>query len=124
MRNGTSVPILFLFFLAACGGWAGRTDSDLFSSRDERSFSIQVENLSTEDMRVSVLEPDRRHDLGQIKPRSTGRFTIPMSDHAQVRIWIEPFSGSPHTIPAMSVGPGDHLELVLQFPASRSILRR
>ncbi|TVR52611.1 MAG: hypothetical protein EA421_13445 [Gemmatimonadales bacterium] len=126
MQNGPTVLSLLLVVstLAACGGWGGRTGPDPFSTGDERSFSIQVENLSSEDMRVAVLGPDRRHDLGQINPRSTGRFAIPLSEHAQVRIRIEPISGSPHTMPAMTVEPGDHLELFLQFPASRSMLRR
>jgi hypothetical protein len=98
--------------------------TDPFRSADENQISIQVENLSAEDMMVMVLGTARHHDLGRINSRSTARFAVPWSRSEQIRVQIEPTTGSPHTVSASSVEPGDHLELVLNFPASRSVLRR
>jgi len=98
--------------------------ADPFRSADDDKIPIQVENLSAEDMMVMVLGTARRHDLGRVNSRSTARFAVPWSRSEQIRIQIEPMTSSPHTVSAASVEPGDHLELILNFPASRSVLRR
>lgn len=124
-RVGVLCLLASLLILSGCSGM-GRFSpgADPFRSADENQISIQVENLSSEDIRMAVLGPSRRHDLGNINPRSTNRYEVPWSSTEPLRIRIEPATGSPHNLPPVTVAPGDHLELFLHIPASRSILRR
>jgi len=127
--GGVTLLLLCLFVavgaLASCTGIPGVPGaSDPFRSAQENQITIQVENLSSEDMRVAVLGPTRRFDLGNVNPRSTGRYAVPWSAVEPLRIQVEPLTGSPHTLPPVTVEPGDHLELFLHTPASRSTLRR
>jgi hypothetical protein len=111
--------------LASCSGLPGvPATSDPFRTAQDNQISIQVENLSSEDIRVAVLGPAHRQDLGNINPRSTGRYAVPWSFTEPLRIRLEPVTGSPYTLSPVTVEPGDHLELFLHTPASRSILRR
>ena len=127
MRNRILILCLLAGFpvLASCSGLPGVSPgSDPFRTAQENRITIQVENLSSEDIRVAVLGPAHRHDLGNINPRSTGRYEVPWSSTEPLRIRLEPITASPHTLSPVTVEPGDHLELFLHTPASRSVLRR
>ena len=129
MRNRLLVLCLCLLagfpVLVSCSGLRGvPSASDPFRTAQENQITIQVENLSSEDIRVAVLGPAHRHYLGNINPRSTGRYAVPWSSTEPLRIRLEPITSSPHTLSPVTVEPGDHLELFLHTPASRSVLRR
>ncbi len=56
---------------------AGGSDGDPFGDSSDRSLSIQVENLTTLDIHVTVVGSEGRRDVGWITGGSLDRFAVP-----------------------------------------------
>jgi len=106
--------------LSSGTGWG----PDPFAGEDQSQVFVQVENLSDADMTVSALASRQRHSLGVVRSRSSARFAIPWRAPDLLRFQIEPMGGPPHTTDALSMEPGERVQLFLQLPASRSTVRR
>ncbi len=98
--------------------------ADPFGGADENRILVRVENLADSDMTVSALGPRQRQSLGVVPGRSSARFEIPWRGRDFLRFQIEPMDGAPHTTDAVSLEPGEQIQLFLQWPASRSTVRR
>jgi hypothetical protein len=113
---------LILTGCAALSG--GITYNDPFQSTSERRLSVRVENTNGFDMSVVALAPGRRYQLGQVQGRTIRQFSIPWSQHQEVRFQIEPVAGRRHTTQALPVGPGEWIWLQITEPINRSVVRR
>ncbi len=125
--NRLPFPVVFVFvmLLAGCGlVGAGRGDWDPFRGSEERELRVTVENLTNMDVTVTVLAPGRRENLGTVNPRSRNTFGVSWSRSQEVRFRLDPLGSRSHTTTPFSAGPGEHLEVIVQDPITRSFVRR
>jgi len=109
---------------SGCLSTTGGSGADPFGGADENRILVRVENLADSDMTISALGPRQRQVLGVVRGRSSARFEIPWRSRDFLRFQIEPMDGAPHTTDAVSLEPGEQIQLFLQWPASRSTVRR
>jgi len=114
-----------VLLLAGCGlVGAGRGDWDPFRGADERQLQVTVENLTNTDVTVTVLAAGRRERLGIINSRTRDTFGVSWSNTRAVRFRLDPLGARSHTTTALSAAPGEHLEVIVQQPITRSFVRR
>lgn len=120
--------ILLVFGLAAtlsgCGLLAQRSSWDPFASRSERELSVRVQNRTTQDVNVNVMAGGRREPLGRVEGRQQERYSVSWQRTETVRFQLEPIAGRRLTISGGVASPGDHLDLYLEEPLSRSFVSR
>jgi uncharacterized protein (DUF58 family) len=109
---------------AALGG--GSTQGDPFArgGASTGELILRASNTLSEEVAIRLIDGGRTVDLGSVPGRSTRQFTVQWSGSARVAFQVEPFSGRRHTLPMVSVESGDLLELVIQSPVERSVIRR
>lgn len=125
--NRLPFPVIFAFvlLLAGCGVvGAGRGDWDPFRGADERQLRVTVDNMTNFDVNVTVLAAGRRERLGTMDPRSRNTFGVSWSSTQEVRFRLDPLGSRSHTTTPFSAGPGEHVEVVVQQPITRSFVRR
>jgi hypothetical protein len=113
------------FVLSGCSLLQGGfTANDPFRSQSERQLVVRVENTGIEDVSIQAVGPGRRVNLGQVQGRSIRQFSVPWASVQDVRFQIEPLGGRRFTTPAVMVGPGEVVQLVVTQPVDRSFVRR
>jgi hypothetical protein len=109
---------------AALGGGGAQGDPFARGGSSANQLILRANNTLAEDVSVRVVDRGRILDLGTVPGRSTRQFTVEWSGSSRLGFQVEPFSGRRHTLPLISVEPGDLLELVIQSPIERSVIRR
>jgi hypothetical protein len=84
---------------------------------------LRVENLLQEQVTIRVAAGGPSRELGAVPGRSSQQFSVEVTA-ARISFQLEPFSGRRHTMPSVSVQPGDVLDLRVVNPIERSSLRR
>lgn len=112
--------------VAGCGAMATLDDEDPFGGRTQGAgvLTMEVQNLLNEEVVIRVRGSELNRELGRVSSRSNQRFTFAWPDFDRLTIQLEPFSGNRHSMPPVAVGAGEVLELVIQAPIERSVLRR
>jgi len=87
-------------------------------------LSIIVDNQNSSDVDVRALAPGRRISLGQVPGRSRTTLSIPWGSTQELRFQIELPTGGTHTTGGVSLPPGARVELIVQDPIQRSVIRR
>jgi hypothetical protein len=119
--------VLFLAGLSAgCAAMAAGARDNPFGGRDavDGRVTMEVQNLLNEEVVVRVRGTGIHRELGRVASRSNQRFTFPWAEFERLTIQLEPFSGNRHSMPPVAVGAGELLELLIQSPIERSVLRR
>jgi len=118
--------LLLLPGLVGCGAMAWRGAEDPFGGRDgpAGTVTMEVQNQLNEEVVVRIRGGEVGRDLGRVPSRSNQRFSFPWPEFDRLTIQLEAFSGARHTLPPVAVGAGEVLELVVQSPLDRSVLRR
>jgi len=118
--------VLVLASLTGCGPLAWRGVEDPFRSEGapEGRVMMEVQNQLNEEVVVRVRGDRVNVELGRVSSRSSQRFSFPWPEFDRLTVQLETFSGGRHTMPPVPLGAGDVLELVIQSPLERSVLRR
>ncbi len=116
--------LLLALVLSGCGGFAAQSSWDPFASRQDRQIGIRVENPTQRDVSVTAVAPGRRIELGMVGSRSSQQYRIPWSQTQDIRFQLDPIGGRRHITPPTTVSPGDRIEVWLQDPLERSVVRR
>ncbi len=116
--------ILGVLLLGGCAAIGGGSGWDPFAGAAERRLAVRVENVSRDDVRITALAPGRRLEMGLVGGRSRRDFSIPWQAMEDVRFQIEIVAGRRHTTVGVPVAAGDRVELIVQDPIQRSIVRR
>jgi len=109
---------------AALGGGSPQDDPFARGGPSEAQLMLRANNTLSEEVSIRVIDAGRTVDLGSVPARTTRQFTVEWSGSSRLAFQLEPFSGRRHTLPLVSVEPGDLLELVIQSPVERSVIRR
>ncbi len=118
-----AVPLI-LIFVTGCSGLASGGSWDPFAQSSERRLHVRVQNLTTTDVNVHILAPGRRLEVGLVASRSIRDFSIPWSGTQDARFQVEQIAGRRHTTTGVQVGPGERVEVIVQDPLQRTIVRR
>lgn len=103
--------LLTSFALAACAG-AGSTTSDPFDGPGGRNeFRILVQNDNFYDARVYTLLDGVRRLLGTVGGKTNGVFTMPLEFSQELRLEIDLLAGPTCVTQALTVDPGDTIQL-------------
>lgn len=98
--------------------------SDPFTSADDRSVVIYVENTTTQDVRVVARGAGSRHELGTMNANSSRQVSIAWDVYQELRFQVDPVSGRQISVRGVSVGPGERVNFVIVQPLERSFVRR
>ncbi|CAN5821856.1 hypothetical protein BH23GEM11_BH23GEM11_16510 [soil metagenome] len=109
---------------AALGGSSSQGDPFARGASAGDQLVLRANNTLSEEVSIRVVDGGRTQDLGSVPGRSTRQFTVQWSGSSRLAFQLEPFSGRRHTLPTIAVEPGDLLELVIQSPVERSVIRR
>lgn len=127
MSLATGMTLLVLSLLASgCSPFGSRgTGPNPFDMQGdlEGGVILRVENLLQEQVTIRVALGGPTRDLGTVPGRSSQQFAVELTS-SRISFQLEPFSGRRHTMPLVSVQPGDVLDLRVVNPIERSTLRR
>lgn len=102
----------------------GRQSVAPLTPRERGTLTIRVENLQFNDVTLHALAAGSRIRLGTVAGKGVGRFTIPWTTLTELRFEIDLLAGPSFTTRYISVNPGEVVEVVVQEPLERTIIRR
>ena len=128
-RGGIGVSLIGLLAVLVVGCAVFQTTPrDPFGSdgnvyRADR-VTIQVLSQFNEDVIVHALTNAGARRLGEVARKAHAVFQLGMSRGAELRVRVEVLAGPRYTTNALSVQPGDRVELWIPTDVSRSFIRR
>lgn len=124
MAGAAGLALLVAAALASAS-CAGRRAPNPFEDPGQasRSLRIEVENHNFNEATLrAVARTERR--LGVVSGNGKQTFTIPWTTVDDLQIRIDILAGDRFTTNRVSVGPGESVQLTIQNPLYRSLLRR
>lgn len=112
-----------LLSLLGCGLFPARLP-DPFAGANGDALTIRVENPTREDVEIEVAAAGLRESLGRVSARSRDQFQLPWPGSQEIRFHVNLIAGPRHTTRGVVVGPGDQIEMFIQTPIERTVVRR
>jgi hypothetical protein len=126
--NTLRVQLIFTLALigsaAACSQRGGAMGRAFPGAGEENIIRIHVTNLNFMDATLYALSTGTRERLGILTGKQEAVYTLPWRFSTQLRIEIDLLAGARCTTEALTVDPGDDIELIIDLNMNGSPLCR
>ena len=109
---------------AACSQRGGALGRSFPGTGEESVIRIHVTNLNFMDATLYALTTGTRERLGILTGKKEAVYTLPLKFSTQLRIEIDLLAGDRCTTEALTVDPGDDIELIIDLDMNGSPLCR
>ena len=106
----------------ACAG--GGAPSPFGTDGRRGVVEIRVDNVSFNDATIFAITPQRRRRLGVVQGKSSGRFTLEWEGLQSVEIGVDLLAAQGFVSQAMTIAPGEVIDVQIREPVSNSVVTR
>ncbi len=112
--------------VSACAGGQSRDDSPFDPSpQSSGRITIVADNLQFNEATLYVLsDGGSRQRIGTVGGKNRATMRADWEGNRELRIEIRLLAGERYTTPGINVSPGERLELMIENPVQRSVVRR